>query len=361
MPFKGDTRLGGRHNNVATLNGTSSEFNSVPAVGTVLSGPTDTSRYVNDFLGQPFYMPYSTTVYADGLGGENPVETWGLEYLPAGWVTTTSNLSQTGTYSYTTQFENYTPDGEFTWGYETLAHTEDGTGINYTVVASETVTMQEGLVLASDTGGTGADRYRVVFNSAAVGRTELQDFTMHPVFGDILGYYSDPVNYTATCQTFQIGVDNGVYQADGYGGQFASGGVTWDSPSYLGHCGNQVDGWEFYHHDGNGNVALGQAPAGFLLYSDSGSSSFPWSAPDGTSGTFNYATSENFQNADGNGGINYNGNSWNATEGDVITSGTYVSGQTYDPSTDSYIDDYSPYNLTYIYQNDSHTYITNYP
>jgi hypothetical protein len=90
MPFKGDMRLGGRHSNVATLNGTASEF-GVLAAGTVIS-VTDTSRYEYDGLGTAFYMPYSTTMYADGLGGQTSVETWGLQYYPAGWYI--------GSYSY---------------------------------------------------------------------------------------------------------------------------------------------------------------------------------------------------------------------------------------------------------------------
>ena len=320
-------RLGGPHDNERTLNGTSSDFDSVPAYGTVLSGPTDTSRNENDFLGQPFFMPYSTTVYADGLGGQTSVETWGLQYYPAGWVTATSQAVQTGTYSYTTQFEDYTPDGEFTWGYETLAHTEDGTGINYTVVLSETVTMQEGLVLASDTGGTGADRYRVVFAEAAVGRTELQDFTMHPVYGNILGYYSDDIIYTAACQNFTIGLNNGTQQANGYGGQFNSGGPAYNNASYLGHCGDYANGYQFYYHNGVGGVTEGNAPVGFQLHYESSSSSFAWSAPDGTNGNYDYATSETYYIADGNGGITYNSNSWNAPDGQEIYAGSYTSGQ----------------------------------
>jgi hypothetical protein len=81
MPFKGDRRLGGPHRNEATLNGTSSDFDSVLAAGTVISGPTDTSRNALDAVGNLFYMPYSTTVYADGLGGQNSIETWGLIML----------------------------------------------------------------------------------------------------------------------------------------------------------------------------------------------------------------------------------------------------------------------------------------
>lgn len=123
MPFKGDMRLGGRHSNVASLNGTASDFVSVPAYGTVLFGPTDTSRIEYDFLSTPFYMPYSTTVYADGLGGQTSVETWGLQYLPAGWVTGNS-------FSTNNVYVNEL-GGSYNAGQNTHRQIEDGTGINY--------------------------------------------------------------------------------------------------------------------------------------------------------------------------------------------------------------------------------------
>jgi len=123
MPFKGDMRLGGRHSNVASLNGTASDIVSVPAYGTVLSGPTDTSRYESDYIQNSFYMPYSTTVYADGLGGQNSVETWGLQYLPAGWIT---GNSYTDNIVYVYPLSN-----SYSAGQDTHRQIEDGTGINY--------------------------------------------------------------------------------------------------------------------------------------------------------------------------------------------------------------------------------------
>ena len=350
MPFKGDRRLGGPHDNEASLNGTSSDFVSVPAYGTVLSGPTDTSRYVNDYLGTPFYMPYSTTVYADGLGGQTSVETWGLQYYPAGWVTTTSQEDLPVSWGpYTLAGDGTTTlTGYANYGYNTLNHIEDGTGINYTAVASTTVTMADGYVIASNTMGTGADRYRITFNATTL-TADIADYSTFPVYGEITGYYSSPVNYAALCQTFQIGTENGVQYANGYGGSFnSSSGITYNSaPEYLGHCGDQTNGWYFYHHVGNGNVNLGNAPAGFQLFYEYGESSLQWNAPDGTNGSFVYSTSESFQNADGNGGINYSGNYWTASDGQVITSGSYNSLSGNDEyGNPQYVTEY--YSLTFV-------------
>ena len=103
--------------------------------------------------------------------------------------------------------------------------------------------------------------------------------------------------------------------------------VNWNSASYLGHCGSQQNGCHFYHHDGSGNVTEGYAPAGFVLYYSSSSSSFAWSAPDGTNGNYSYSTSSSTETADGSGGYTSSGDSWNAPDGQEIYAGSYVSGQ----------------------------------
>lgn len=346
MPFKGDTRLGGRRNNAANLNGTSSEFDSVPVVGTVLSGPTDTSRYVNDYLGTPFYMPYSTTVYADGLGGQTSVETWGLQYYPAGWVTTISSTSQFVAWGFATTSESLTTNGVLEWGLITDKHVEDGTGINYTAYLSTTCDFTDGQVLASDQVGTGADRYRVTFDLASKTAT-FHDFTIYPANGTINGYSSGNLTYVAPCQTFDIGTYSIPNLADGYGGEVAGSTTNnYYAATYLGLCGNQTDGWLFYYHDGNGNVSTGNAPSGFTLSESPSSSSFQWSAPDGTAGTFTYQNCNWITIADGNGGSYGSGGCSDASNGEVIASGSYVNGST----TDEYgntTDTYGNYQLTY--------------
>jgi hypothetical protein len=348
MPFKGDMRLGGRHSNVASLNGTASDFVSVPALGTVLSGPTDTSRYVNDFLGTPFYMPYSTTVYADGLGGQNSVETWGLQYLPAGWVTATSqNPLYISWGPYVLQGDStVTISGTWNYAMENLKHIEDGTGINYTSVVSTTYAESNGYIIDSNTYGTGADRYRVVFYSSGP-LASISDYSLEPIYGTTLGFGSVDVTYTAPCQSFVIGSQSVTLTANGYGGSFnINAGTAWNPASYLGYCGNQNDGYQFYHHDGNGTVTQGNAPNGFTLSESPSSSSFQWSAPDGSSGSFTYEYCNWTVVADGNGGSYGSGGCSNASNGEVIASGSYVTGSTMDENGNT-TDTYGSYQLVY--------------
>lgn len=330
MPFKGDMRLGGRHSNVATLNGTASDLVSVPAAGTVLSGPTDTSRYVNDFLGTPFYIPYSTTVYADGLGGQNSVETWGLQYLPAGWVTTTSQDPQYLSWDFVTEFDNLTTSGTIQWGYNTLNHIEDGTGINYTSIALTTETIARGSVLASSDNGTGADRYRVVFNpDYAFSDALFQDFTMYPVLGTNLGGANSGHNYITTpCSSIIAGGwGNPDAFADGYGSSYDDGSSysnydDYPAGSFLEECNG-----EYLYSSGSGNYHTGFAPLGWPI-STSYSYSLHWQSPnfnyDNIEGDFNYSAGGCSGTADGYGGMNNPScGGWNAALGDPITNGMY--------------------------------------
>jgi hypothetical protein len=123
MPLKGYHRVGGPNATLTELGFGGSGGDLIPIAGTFLRGPVDTSRNENDFLGNPFYMPYSTTYYADGLGGEYGTETWGLQYLPAGWVTGTGTVQHS---IYITEADYNAPAGD-----DLTYYIEDGTGINY--------------------------------------------------------------------------------------------------------------------------------------------------------------------------------------------------------------------------------------
>ena len=149
MPFKGDMRLGGPHDNERTLNGTSSDFDGVPAYGTFLRGPYDTSRTEFDFIGEGYFMPYETNYYANGLGGEYPVEVWGLQYFPAGWRTNRVEVT-----SYTFEIEYYEDQtAVITYAIDKIDYIEDGTGINYESPFTH-YPHQAGDVLAMDTAPT---------------------------------------------------------------------------------------------------------------------------------------------------------------------------------------------------------------
>ena len=185
MPFKGDMRLGGRHSNVASLNGTASDFVSVPAYGTFLSGPTDTSRNEADFVGALFFMPYETNYYADGLGGEYPVEVWGLQYFPAGWRTNRVEVT-----SYTFSITNHQNQiSVITYAIDKIDYIEDGTGINYESPFTH-YPHQAGDVVATDTaptipvGGVDIPSGSEIYYSSGLGRTSY-------LYDGGGGYYSE--------------------------------------------------------------------------------------------------------------------------------------------------------------------------
>lgn len=84
----------------------------------------DTSRPEYDFVGQGFIMPYTTSWYTDGNCGETSSEVWGLQYLPAGWVTAVF-ISDV--------YVNPYGSNSFLVGQDEARSTEDGTGINSTL------------------------------------------------------------------------------------------------------------------------------------------------------------------------------------------------------------------------------------
>ena len=331
MPFKGDMRLGGRHSNVASLNGTASDIVSVPAYGTVLSGPTDTSRYENDYNGTPFYMPYSTTVYADGLGGQTSVETWGLQYYPAGWVTGTTSVDKYANWDYSTQDNAYNTQGSVLYGTEQNNNVEDGTGINYLSPTGINYLVSAGQTVAIDTANT-PDRWRVVINSLSNG-TDFEDYTVYPVFGTNLGGGSSGSNNVITpCSTISAGSwGNPDNFADGYGGSYNDGSAysnydTYPSGSFLQECNGQ-----YLYSDGGGGYTTGFAPLGWPV-STSSSASLHWQSPnfavDGVEGDFTYTAGGCSGTADGSGGMNNQiCGGWGASLGDPIVNGTYYYSQ----------------------------------
>jgi hypothetical protein len=273
-------------------------------------------------------MPYSTTVYADGLGGQNSVETWGLQYYPAGWVTGTTNIDLYHNWQYTTQDTLYSTAGTVLYGTEQNNNVEDGTGINYLSPTGITYLVTANQTLASSTEGTGADRWRVVV-SASLNSTDFQDFTMYPEYGTNLGGADFGGNYIQTpCSTFTAGGwGNPDEFADGYGGSYNDGSGysnydTYPYGSFLEECNG-----EYLYSNGGGNYYTGFAPLGWPL-STSYSSSLHWQSPnfavDSVEGDFTYASGVCTGTANGEGGINNEScTGTNAASGDAITNGTY--------------------------------------
>jgi hypothetical protein len=337
MPFKGDLRLGGPHDNEANLNGTSSDFDGVPEVGTILSGPTDTSRYEQDYVGNSFYMPYSTTVYADGNGGQNPVETWGLQYLPAGWVTSHYNVPSTLSYNF--YLSNGTvASGNVTAGTFHSYGIEDGTGINYVseyvsynYVDGQAVDQQ----LDGYVGGDPVYRWSVYFNLSGPSIELAYDNTPYPPVGTYIdsGSYNLEMTFSSCNLSHAYGYVTYDNYSDGQGSSYGANEYSYETTSagtYLGECNG-----EFFFYNGSGTAQTGCAPYGYS-YSDDSSSNLDWYYPqDGSyGGQFTYSSSGCSYVADGNCNFNtQNCWSWNATSGDQIANGqysTFVGDGTYD-------------------------------
>ena len=326
MPFKGDMRLGGPHDNEASLNGTSSDFAGVPAAGTILSGPTDTSRVESDYVGNQFLMPYSTTVYADGNGGQNSVETWGLQYLPAGWVTMSDVVSISIPASFTLWNGTTVGPSSTIVGSNQTLHIEDGTGINYTSTSTNYLYAEgdsiTGLV-DGYLGGNPVYRWQIQFQG---GNAVLAiDNTMHPTLGTYAGSSSSDAGTSwGTCGGFFIwGTNSESSYHDGQGGSYSEGSTS-DSVNigtYVGECNG-----EYFYYSGSGTYYTGYAPYGTQSSSYS-TSTLTWYSDTGSyGGEFTYASIGCTYIADGMGGYSSQScGSWSANYGDSITSGSYTS------------------------------------
>ena len=310
MPFKGDMRLGGRHSNVATLNGTVSDF-SVPAYGTVISGPTDTSRNELDYAGAPFFMPYSTTVYANGVGGTYSVETWGLQYLPAGWRT------GTGTGSLEVQVSelggSYYNAGSYTFYYQ-----EDGTGINYIGETYSTSYYPNGQWFAS------SNNYGYYWNGTG-GYYSNYEAPSYPSYGTYLDGGSVDINFTtpygpSPC-TYAVGTYSYSNYADGNGGSY-----TESSESYLpygtvlGTCGD----YTYYSNNSTEPKAYWHYYNGYVLGYGTQSTHTDWWTNGGSTGQYLSYELRNNNVADGYGNSYAVGPyTWYPPYGTQLGSGSY--------------------------------------
>jgi len=341
MPLKGYHRVGGPNATLTELGFGGSGGDLILAAGTVISGPTDTSRYENDVTGNPFWMPYSTTVYADGQGGTYPVETWGLQYLPAGWITYQNSgpWYQTALYSSFYELQN-SMNVQVLLGSFNEYYWEDGTGISvYVNNIQYNVSENEVLATTGDytywawseaNGSYQVQAYRVRarwYQYSIV----YDDYTMYPVGGTTVTPANGGYNYIDTpCGQIQAGDwYSAPSVADGFGGSY-SGGNSYSNylpnGTYLQEC----NGDYLYANGGNGYYT-GYAPYG-TPWSYSYSSSFNWVSPDGgQSGSFTYSWGGSNGIWDGNGNtISQGGGGATASSGDTIGYGSYYTYDYYD-------------------------------
>jgi hypothetical protein len=179
----------------------------------------DTSRYVNDYIDQSFWMPYSVPVYTNGNCGETfGSEVWGLQYLPAGWITNTGtdNISVTWYYS--------AYNGEITQGttdirWSAWQDTEDGTGINYRNYVQSGDYIADGAHIASSFDG---NTYRW-FVARSGDSTSFSDYTMYDPYGtwSYDGSQDAYLYITEIDNSVIAGTENYSSYSDGYGGYYS--------------------------------------------------------------------------------------------------------------------------------------------
>jgi hypothetical protein len=183
----------------------------------ILLRTVDTSRNELDFAGNSFLIPYSTSFFTNGSCGETSVETWGLEYLPAGWVTNTGTDDIGVDWNYTTSdLQNITGYAAISW--QAWQDREDGTGINYRVNVMGGDYVPDGATLDSYNDGNSV-RWRVTRSGNG---TSFADYTMYPTYGTFIEVtYDDQLIYIAETDTNErAGEAQNDNFADGYGGVY---------------------------------------------------------------------------------------------------------------------------------------------
>ena len=134
MPFKGDMRLGGPHDNEANLNGTSSDFEGVGGAGSVIGTLSNTAYILGPVVGYNYHSGgnylYAETytqrctvnIVSDGIGGQyyDYTTATNIEYYPYG------TMLQQNHYSYPSYLDFNGSNYENGSYYESIVH--DGTG-----------------------------------------------------------------------------------------------------------------------------------------------------------------------------------------------------------------------------------------
>ena len=220
-PFDWSISMGGVGDSVSYVK----PQNNCPQAGQLIR-TEDTSRYVNDYIDQSFWMPYSVPVYTNGSCGETyGSEVWGLEYLPAGWVTNTGTDTITATWNYTTSnYQNVSGSADLRWS--AWQDTEDGTGINYRNYVQGGDYIADGAHITDSFDG---NTYRW-FVARSGDSTSFSDYTMYDPYG-VWSYDGSQDAYLyieETQSSVMAGTENYSSYSDGYGGYYQmTNSVDW--------------------------------------------------------------------------------------------------------------------------------------
>lgn len=352
MPFKGDERLGGPHDNEAKLNGTS-DGPSVPPAGTyvrtennVLWPIANGGGYLafTDANGQHHDVPNQTAtvdVEADGLGGE--VYDWSTatntQYLAHGTTigvgqttfTTAINVELYGlfyqvgvnnnTYVHdgygsvtTTSTQSYFPEGTFLFTKQGIDLISNYLGVDYVVGTKD-----------------------INFYCDGEGGTYTEDASLYP-YQDYtnLGYRNgETVNVYVPELNSDYPAGTAYYEVYVYQGQATDSGAAYGTNWY--ESGTLVTEGSYYYWDGTGGY----------YYSEPAPSTGP---------TGNTSSGDNYINING---TDYNNGTYSGTEYNDGSGGTYWSYEySYQPYgyeffSDSYYDEGSMMNVTTSYRSDN--------
>ncbi len=352
MPFKGDERLGGPHDNEASLNGTS-DAPPVPVSGTYLRTdsnvlwPIAVGGGFNDFIDannehhDVANQTATVQVKADGIGGE--YYDWNtatnVQYLPNG---TAIGVGQT---TFVTDISVEINSYLYKVGETTSSFVHDGYG-SFTSVTTSTSYYQEGTFLVTTQGHDLYYNYYgtdfligtkdINFYSDGEGGYDSADGTHYPYQNytpvgyrsgsQVSVYVSELGNsYTAGTEYFEVYVYNGEATDSG-----AAAGTDWYQSGTL-----IVEG-QYYYWNGDGT--------------------YSYSEPAQTGPTGNTSSGDNYINI--NGTDYYNG-TYSGTEYYDGSGGTYWSYEySYQPYgyeffSDSYYDEGSMMNVTTSYRSDN--------
>jgi len=268
MPFKGDMRLGGPHDNEARLNGTS-DGPSVPVAGTYLRTDNNVVRPIEEGGGYASYSDATSSIFeipnqtvtvqvkADGIGGE--YYDWdtatNAEFIASG------TQIYVGTYSYSYAINLNINEYDYQIGNATAWYVHDGYG---GVMGQESSTSyyDAGTFLFMQGGVTWIDTYYgseyqigtkdVNYYTDGDGGYTTSDGNTYPYSdntvvgvrsGSVVNTYVEPLN-----ESYPSGTD--VLEVYVYNGQLTDNGAAIGTDWYP--SGTTIAEGYYYYWDGEG-------------------------------------------------------------------------------------------------------------
>lgn len=339
MPFKGDMRLGGPHDNEANLNGSSDMDGALPAGAlirtdtNVLRPIADGGNYVSYYAGADYQIANQTwtvPVRSDGLGGE--YYDWSTASNPtylSGGVLPDTSVTDVPTYisAYSTQYQN---------GTYSSYYSHDGSG-GYSVIQNYSYYPADPNPFHLESGVPHYQEFES--NSYQVG-TKSVAFYHDGLGNSTSSTYGSPEWYSDGTVVGSKNVTTNVYVNE-LSQSYQSGGWIYDIEvyqqnlslrSYPAHgtfitAGTRITDGQPYYHDGNG----GYYYSNIGIPTGNSSSQTEYINISTTSGTSDYpnGSSNSIEYYDGQGGTYWQTSRSYAEYGALFTSSSYYDGMNY--------------------------------